>query len=299
MKNELGDIPKISLDDDKIPLEDQIPNKDKELEQLKQKEQEIQNNQEINKVKHNDEESALEKTNINDLNNKSNINYYTKEDKFNKIITIILIVAITIIVVLVLGFGVKKLIDVMKLKKQQQENKKLAEQIGIQEAPGDIDFTGDPNADIEFETTDVYDTQSGKKKVYYKGFEVVGYIKIPKINLQYPILKSMTNKSLEVSVAVENTTSGINQPGNTTISGHNYKNNQFFSNNYKIQIGDLIYIKDMTGQELKYEVYDIKELAENDKSYVQRNTQGAIEISLSTCTDNVVNRIVIFARNKP
>ena len=55
----------------------------------------------------------------------------------------------------------------------------------------------------------------------------------------------------------------------------------------------------MDGVELEYIVYNIQEVGENDKSFVQRNTNGAIEVTISTCTDNVVNRIVIFAKHNP
>ena len=41
-------------------------------------------------------------------------------------------------------------------------------------------------------------TSSGKtRKPQYKGFNVLGKIEIPKTNLQYPILESVTKKSIE------------------------------------------------------------------------------------------------------
>lgn len=282
MKNELGDVPKISLEDEEISIEDKVSKKE-----------DIQ-------VK------VEEAPNIVEENNKpqkekpvSNVNYYTGKDKMNKILTIVLIAALAIIIVLLLVFGIKKIVDNIKLKKAEAENKKLSEQIGIDLAPGEIDLDGNLIDPILLDEPEIDSNANLLKKVYYKGFEVVGYIRIPKTGINYPILKPMTNKSLEASVALEYTMGGVNKVGNTTISGHNYKNAQFFANNYRIQIGDSIFIKDMTGQELKYDVYDIRELSESDKSFVQRNTNGAIEVTLSTCTDNVINRTVIFAKHNP
>ena len=84
--------------------------------------------------------------------------------------------------------------------------------------------------------------------------------------------------------------------GNTTISGHNYRNGTFFSNNKKLNIGDKIYITDLEGKRLTYTIYDKFEVEENDADYMVRDTQGAIEISLSTCTDDSSARLIILAR---
>lgn len=243
MKNELGDIPKVSLEDENVLNEKVL------LKEEIKKERNNENTQESNN-------SELLKK---ELKNSNNMNYYTKKDKFNKILTVILVASLTIIVVILLGFGVKKLVDLYKSKKIAAENEKLSERIGIQEAPGEVGV--DDSKDLILtDDMDLENNNSLSDKVYYKGFEVAGYIRIPKTGINYPILRVMSNKSLETSVVLEYTMSGINKPGNTTISGHNYKNEQFFANNYKIQVGDTIFIKDMTGKELKYDVYDIKEL---------------------------------------
>ncbi len=279
MKNELGDIPKVSLDDDEIHKDSVISNDEKVIEPfVEELKNEVVENKEIN-------------------NDNIASNYYTKKDKANRLLTIVLVVSISIVVLIALGFGIKKIVNMIQLKNQAEEHKKQSEGIKIEEGPGSTDIDGDGNV-IVVDSPDG-ENQTNAEKTYFKGFEVVGYIRIPKTGITYPILKVMTNKSLEVAVAMEYTMSGLNKPGNTTISGHNYKNEQFFAKNYLIQVGDSIFIKDMTGKELKYDVYDVKELSENDKSFVQRNTNGGIEITLSTCTDNVVNRIVIFAKYNP
>ncbi|MBQ9298644.1 MAG: sortase [Clostridia bacterium] len=129
----------------------------------------------------------------------------------------------------------------------------------------------------------------------YKGFVMVGYIEIPKTGIKYPILEEATKKSIETSVAILYGP-GLNKPGNTVIVGHNYRNGMFFSDNYKIAVGDKIYITDSTGNRVTYIVYAAYETTPEDSEFMTRDTHGGVEISLSTCTDDSSARTIIWAR---
>lgn len=131
----------------------------------------------------------------------------------------------------------------------------------------------------------------------YNGFLTAGTIEIPATNLKCPIIarSEYSQKALDTAV-VELYGPGLNQVGNTTISGHNYRNGTFFSNNKKLNIGDKIYITDLTGKRLSYTIYDKFEAEDNYSDYMVRDTQGAIEISLSTCTDDAKARLIILAK---
>ena len=131
----------------------------------------------------------------------------------------------------------------------------------------------------------------------YNGYLVSGTIEIPETNLKCPILaqSEYSASALETSV-VELHGPGLNQVGVTTISGHNYRNGTFFSNNKKLSVGDKIFITDETGKRLTYKIYDKFEAEENYADYMVKDTQGAIEIALSTCTDDSKARIIILAR---
>ena len=65
----------------------------------------------------------------------------------------------------------------------------------------------------------------------------------------------------------------------------------FFSNNKKLNIGDKIYITDLTGTRLTYTIYNKYEAADTESDYMTRDTEGATEISLSTCTDDSKSKI--------
>ncbi len=138
-------------------------------------------------------------------------------------------------------------------------------------------------------------TSTGATKRTYKGFNVVGTIEIPKTKLKYPILEKVTKASIETAVAVMYGP-GPNQVGNTTIMGHNYRNGLFFSNNKKLSNGDKIYITDLSGNKVTYTIYNKYETSDTDAEYMTRNTNGAREISLSTCTDDSSARLIIWAK---
>ena len=132
-------------------------------------------------------------------------------------------------------------------------------------------------------------------KPIYKGFGVLGTMEIPAINFKYPILEKVTKKSIETAVAFLYGT-GINQPGNSVIIGHNYRNGLFFSNNKKLNIGDKVYITDNGGTKLTYTIYNKFETTAEDTSFYQRDTGGKPEVTLSTCTDDSSARLIIFAK---
>lgn len=129
----------------------------------------------------------------------------------------------------------------------------------------------------------------------YNGYNVVGKIEIPKTKVNYPILEKVTKASIETAVAVLYGP-GPNKVGNTVIVGHNYNDGQFFSNNKSLANGDKIYITDANGNRITYTIYDKYETAPEDTSFYTRDTNGAVEITLSTSTDNQQNRLIILAK---
>lgn len=138
------------------------------------------------------------------------------------------------------------------------------------------------------------------EKTYMEGYEVLGKIKIPKINIEYPILAEFTKRALEIAIGVQWPVNldKLNEPGNTVLLGHNYRNGVFFSNNKKLAKGDSILITDATGETVTYIIYNIYETSPNDVSHIQRDTGGAREISLQTCTDDAADRLMIWAKEK-
>jgi len=138
---------------------------------------------------------------------------------------------------------------------------------------------------------------SSKKVQLYKGFVMLGTIEIPKIDLKYPVLDRADAASMEVAPGLIYGP-GLNKVGNNVIAGHNYRNKTFFSNLTKLKKGDSIYITDTDKNKVEYIIYNIYTTGSEDNSYWDRDTRGAREISLSTCTDDVQARTVIWAIEK-
>ena len=219
--------------------------------------------------------------------------------KYGSFLTIILIVLIIAILIgtglLIFNYVIKPNID------RNQKIEAIAEfdrNINIEE---DDDNNEENNQQLVVEAAETSDNQTQVaqpiKKYFYKGFPMLGYITIPKTNVKEPILETASPKGLDLAVeAIYPINPKLNEPGNVVIIGHNYRNGTFFSNNKKLTIGDKIQIKDNSGKELIYTIYQKFQTTENDTSFYNRNTNGAIEITLSTCTDDSKERIIILAK---
>lgn len=137
--------------------------------------------------------------------------------------------------------------------------------------------------------------------VNINGLLVYGTIRIPATNIKYSIFDTPTPAALDKGVAILYSTNGINRPGNTVIAGHNYRNRSFFSKNKNLKNGDTVTIKDVTGVEVTYVIYNKFTTNSIDTSFYQRDTAGKREITLSTCTDNGTKtgeRLIIYARER-
>lgn len=217
--------------------------------------------------------------------------------KYSKVLTVILILVI-IAIIAIIGFLGFKYYQSVKMDKQSEDfvdtfvnDGNIDKDNDNDEANNDVNFNG-----IEEGNNTGNSSISGNVKKF-NGFTVTGTIEIPATNVKLPIIAKAeySKKSLESSV-VELYGVGLNQVGNTTIAGHNYRNGKFFSNNKKLNVGDKIYITDLEGKRLSYTIYNKYEADESESDYMVRDTQGAIEVSLTTCTDDSKARLIIWAK---
>ncbi len=221
------------------------------------------------------------------------------ESKYSKVLTVILVIVIIAIIGL-LGFLAFEYYRNYVLSKDAAEMVEnfTGEVSGGEENnnnTGDVNQNNTENPFDQIQSEQSQTAGSGNKKPMYKGFGMLGTMEIPATNFKYPVLEKVTRKSIETAVAFQ-WGAGLNQPGNTVIIGHNYRNGMFFSNNKKLKNGDKIYITDNSGKKLTYTIYDKFETTESDTDFYQRDTGGKPEVSLSTCTDNSKARLIILAR---
>lgn len=138
-------------------------------------------------------------------------------------------------------------------------------------------------------------SSSKKTANKYYGFDICGYIRIPKTGIKYPIISTLSKQALEKGVCVEYGP-GPNEPGNTVIAGHNYLNRLFFSKNKNLKLGDKVYITDLYGVTAEYTIYNKFETSPQDTSYIFRDTGDVPEITLATCSRNSSARLIIYAK---
>lgn len=188
--------------------------------------------------------------------------------KIYKTIFFILIVAIIIISTLI---GIKY----FKSYKTEKENKETIASIKEQ-----INKNDNPVSEID-------------KNI--KRYRVIGIIKIPKINLEYPILENTSVEALKLSIT-KFWGNKINEIGNVTLAGHNNLNGTMFGKIKKLEAGDIIELTDIQNTTLEYEVFDTYIIDPNDISCILPEQEDVREVTLITCTNGRENRFIIKAR---
>ncbi len=226
------------------------------------------------------------------------------DSKYSNLLTIFLIVGIVIIIgaIGVTGFiisrnGNEKQESTKTAENLQEEvtNKNSDNEVNVDTNTGLIEV--EENVLIDSNTINSTNSNNTTSMKLYKGFPMVGTIEIPAINLEYPVLESASKSAIDVSVAIYDGP-GLNEVGNTTIVGHNYRDGRFFSNNKKLVEGDKVYITDLRGNKVEYVIYRTYTTTPEDSTYLDRDTEGKREISLITCTDDTQSRLIIWAREQ-
>ena len=220
------------------------------------------------------------------------------EGKYSKLLTGLLIAGIVAIIggLIVLG------VNVARNNAINTDASEAVEQFQGSKNKNNNTNTASTNSEavnplIGIDNLVVGNNSSTSTRQMYKGFPMVGTIEIPSIDLKYPVLENASKSAIEVAVAVYDGV-GLNQVGNTTIVGHNYRNGTFFSNLKKVTIGDKVYITDESGKKMTYIVYNTVITTPEDSSFLERDTEGKREITLDTCTDDTQSRLLVLAREE-
>ncbi len=199
------------------------------------------------------------------------------EIKIYKVIFIVLLIALVVVIgLLIYKYGSSQLNE-----KQSQE---------VVEAFSNIDFSK-------------IDGESGENQIdlEFNGYKVIGIVKIPKINLEYPILeigdidpesaKAPMKKSI-IKYWGEN----VNDYGNLSIAGHNNKDGTMFGKTKKLEKGDIVELTDLTGTTIQYSIYDIFVTDPNDVSILLPKDEKVREVTLITCTNGNKERLILKAK---
>jgi len=194
---------------------------------------------------------------------------------YKTIFYMLLIAAIVVIGMIVYKYG------------SNQKNEKESQEAIV--AFSNIDFSNN-------------EEESGSQiQLEYKGYKVIGIVKIPKINLEYPILEignidpENAKTPMKLSI-IKYWGENVNDYGNLSIAGHNNKDGTMFGRTKKLQKGDIVELTDLKGQTIQYSIYDIFVTDPNDVSILLPKDELVREVTLITCTNGNKERLILKAK---
>lgn len=129
----------------------------------------------------------------------------------------------------------------------------------------------------------------------YQGYNVLGKIKIDKINVEQYILDSTENKALENGVGKIDNGASINNYGNFCLAGHNREN--IFKKLNELSVGDEFVLIDKNLDETIYEIKEIYSV-EPDNLECLLQDENKVEVTLITCENGATTRLIVKAEEK-
>ena len=133
------------------------------------------------------------------------------------------------------------------------------------------------------------------------GYNVIGIIRIPKINIEYPVLNIETSNPEETIEPMKKSIvkywgNNVNDYGNLSIAGHNKYDGTMFRKTKNLKIGDLIELIDLEKKTIQYEIYNIFITDPNDVSILETTNSNIREVTLITCTNGNKQRLILKAK---
>lgn len=133
-----------------------------------------------------------------------------------------------------------------------------------------------------------------KFDVKFEGYDVIGLLKIPAIDLEYPIISETTDATMKISIS-RFWGGDVNGYGNLSLAGHNNYNGTMFGKNNKLKLGDIVELTDLSGNLIKYEIKEIFKTDPNDTSVLKTENDSIREVTLITCSNGRKERLIIKA----
>ena len=122
--------------------------------------------------------------------------------------------------------------------------------------------------------------------VYIDGYEYIGYLTIPDLELALPVMENWSYEKLRIAPCRQ---FGSTASDDLVIAAHNY--DQHFGQFSKLEIGAPISFTDMNNVTNDYEVAEIRQLEPTDIDAVQNSEHDLV---LYTCTYGGQSRVTVF-----
>lgn len=128
----------------------------------------------------------------------------------------------------------------------------------------------------------------------YGGYDVLGKIKIEKIDVEQYILDSKDEGALKKGV-IKLYGSSLNNYGNLCLAGHNY--DDVFGKLNELDMGDTITLIEKDDTETEYKIKEILSVDPTDLTPLIQDEEK-VELTLITCENASTKRLVIRAEEK-
>jgi sortase A len=152
-----------------------------------------------------------------------------------------------------------------------QVEDQMAGNSGASSSLSRIDYYRNPN--IEMPTVEV------------DGFEYIGKLEIPALNLKLPVMSSWSYAGLNIAPCRY---SGSAYMDDLVIAGHNFSSH--FGSLKTLAMGDSVVFTDIDGNEFDYTVARVDRL---DPTQVAEMKLGEYPLTLFTCTLNGASRVTV------
>lgn len=141
----------------------------------------------------------------------------------------------------------------------------------------------------------IKDSQNNEKDKITE--DMIGLIKIPSIDLKYPILEGIEDKVLKKAVGHFEVSALPGEEGNMTLIGHNnFILSEPFKDIDRLSSGDLVTIT-TSDKDYTYQVIKTYTVDPYNKDIVKQGDET--KLTLVTCTDDANKRFVVEALLQP
>ena len=153
-----------------------------------------------------------------------------------------------------------------------------------------------------FSRTDFNDDNGEETpNIKLNGYDVIGKIKIPKINIEYPIVAienpNPDDTKIPLTFSIVRYWGGeVNGYGNLSIAGHNKYDGTMFGKLNKLDIKDEVSLTDLKKQTINYSIYSKFITDPNDISVLENTNETEREVTLITCTNGNKKRLILKAK---
>lgn len=146
-------------------------------------------------------------------------------------------------------------------------------------APADL------SGGLELEDDDITEASDGTAAVEIDGYTYMGYLSIPTLGLELPVMSEWDYTRLKVAPCRYTGSVGT---GDLVIAAHNYA--RHFGTIKSLSVGDPVYFADIGGNVFAYQVAELDILA---PTAIEEMTAGEYALTLFTCTYGGQSRVTV------